>query len=135
MYGDYEDYDELMDDYNGQLDELADQERDTCDMYEAEIREIDEYWDREDEYIEKAQKTVGSSRHLYAVISNNKEMKKSHECDSFKMEQCRSSLAPSRETYPDSQNFRSDAAKISTISDSSKLFPEKLVIFVVFLYL
>ncbi len=54
MYGDYEDYDELMDDYNGQLDELADQERDTCDMYEAEIWEIDEYWDREDEYIEKA---------------------------------------------------------------------------------
>lgn len=28
MYGDYEDYDELMDDYNGQLDELTDQEMD-----------------------------------------------------------------------------------------------------------
>ena len=32
---------------------------------------------------------------------------------------------PSRETYPDSQNFRSDGAKIKTIIESSKYLSRK----------
>jgi hypothetical protein len=51
MYGDYEDYDELMDDYNDELEDLVDQERDVRDAYEMEIHEIDEYWDREERFI------------------------------------------------------------------------------------
>ena len=33
---------------------------------------------------------------------------------------------PSRETYPDSQIFRSDGAKIKTYVESSKLFSRKM---------
>jgi hypothetical protein len=51
MYGDYEDYDEFLHDYNSQLDDLANQEEDVRNMYEAELQEIDEYWDREEKYI------------------------------------------------------------------------------------
>ena len=51
MYDDFEDYDEFLHDYNSQLDDLANQEEDVRNMYEAELQEIDEYWDREEKYI------------------------------------------------------------------------------------
>jgi len=51
MYDDFEDYEDMLHDYNSQLGDLAMHERETLDMYETEIQEIDEYWDREDKYI------------------------------------------------------------------------------------
>ena len=50
MYDDYDDYDSLMD----ETDDVLFNEEDERMIYECEVNEINEYWDRENEYIKSS---------------------------------------------------------------------------------
>ena len=54
MYDEFEEYDEFLGDYHGRLNDLSRKAEEIRDMYRSELQEIDEYWDREDEYIRKS---------------------------------------------------------------------------------
>ena len=74
MYDDdFDDY--LLDDYNDQLDELEDQEQFAYDMYESEVNEIDEYWDRENEYIKNS--GIYTDEEVQQILANHEEIRKS----------------------------------------------------------
>ena len=74
MYDDdFDDY--LLDDYNDQLDELEDQEQFAYDMYESEVNEIDEYWNRENEYIKNS--GIYTDEEVQQILANHEEIRKS----------------------------------------------------------
>ena len=74
MYDDdFDDY--LLDDYNEQLNELEDQEQFAYDMYESEVTEIDEYWNRENEYIKNS--GIYTDEEVQQILANHEEIRKS----------------------------------------------------------
>ena len=74
MYDDdFDDY--LLDDYNDQLDELEDQEQFAYDMYESEVNEIDEYWNRENEYIKNS--GIYTDEEVQQILANHEEIRNS----------------------------------------------------------
>ena len=79
MYGDYEDYDELMDDYHGRLDDLSMQAEEIRDMYRSELQEIDDYWDREDEYIRKS--GIYTKAEIRQILEEHNEVRRSQKED------------------------------------------------------
>lgn len=79
MYGDYEDYDELMDDYHGRLDDLSMQAEKIRDMYRSELQEIDEYWNREDEYIRKS--GIYTKPEIRQILEEHNEVRRSQKED------------------------------------------------------
>lgn len=79
MYGDYEDYDELMDDYHGRLDDLSMQAEEIRDMYRSELQEIDEYWNREDEYIRKS--GIYTKPEIRQILEEHNEVRRSQKED------------------------------------------------------
>ena len=46
-----DEFNDFMDDYKRQLNDLNDQGRDLKSNYDLQKQQIDEYWDREDQYI------------------------------------------------------------------------------------
>ena len=81
MY-DFDDYDEFLDDYDDLLDELDDwedelddREEDAYDMYESEVDEIDDYWDRENKHIKNS--GIYTEEEVQQILANNEEMRRS----------------------------------------------------------
>ena len=89
MYDDYDDSDVYLDEYDDELDmyddeidgyddELRDLEDDEFmldDSYESEIREIDEYWDRENEYIKSS--GIYTDEEVQQILANHEEIRNS----------------------------------------------------------
>jgi hypothetical protein len=75
MYEDYDDYEDFLDDYNDQLNDLEDQEQFAYDMYESEVNGIDEYWDRENEYIKNS--GIYTDEEVQQILANHEEIRKS----------------------------------------------------------
>ena len=67
MYDDYDDdYDSLMD----EVDDILYNEEDEKLTYEHEVEEINEYWDRENEYIKSS--GIIRSRDRFMIPPNHK---------------------------------------------------------------
>ena len=79
MYDELEDYDEFLDDYHGRLDDLSMQAEEIRDMYKSELQEIDEYWDREDEYIRKS--GIYTKAEIRQILEEHNEVRRSQKAD------------------------------------------------------
>ena len=79
MYDELEEYDEFMDDYHGRLDGLSMQAEEIRDMYRSELQEIDDYWDREDEYIRKS--GIYTKAEIRQILEEHNEVRRSQKAD------------------------------------------------------
>lgn len=70
MYDDYDEYDSLMD----EVDDLLYNEEDERDIYEKEVDEINEYWDRENEYIKSS--GIYTKEEVEQILENHNRIRK-----------------------------------------------------------
>lgn len=79
MYDDYDDeldmYDDEIAGYDDELRDLEDDEFMLDDSYESEIREIDEYWDRENEYIKSS--GIYTEEEVQQILENHEQIRNS----------------------------------------------------------
>ena len=75
MYDELEEYEEFLDDYHGRLDDLSMQAEEIRDMYRSELQDIDEYWDREDEYIRKS--GIYTKAEIRQILEEHNEVRRS----------------------------------------------------------
>ena len=84
MYDDYEEdylsgevdsYDLEIDGYNDDLSSLEDDVNDLKDQYKAKIKEIDEYWDRENQYIKDS--GIYTKEEVEQILANHEEIRRS----------------------------------------------------------
>jgi len=75
MYDELEEYDEFLDDYHGRLDDLSMQAEEVRDMYRSELQEIDDYWNREDEYIRKS--GIYTKAEIRQILEEHNEARRS----------------------------------------------------------
>ena len=79
MYDDYEyeldSYNDEIDGYNDDLRSLEDDGYILRDSYESEIKEIDEYWDRENQYIKDS--GIYTKEEVEQILVNHEEIRRS----------------------------------------------------------
>lgn len=127
MYDDYDDdiymdeYDDKIDSYNDEIDgynddlrELDDDEFFLNDSYESEIREIDEYWDRENEYIKSS--GIYTDEEVQQILENHEEIRNS------KKEEARANFERDKELLLDErEQLHSDIETAKSNRDTVKL--------------
>ena len=83
MYDDYEyeleSYNDEIDGYNDDLRSLDDDDFILRDSYESEIEEIDEYWDRENQYIKDS--GIYTKEEVEQIIANHEEIRRSKKAE------------------------------------------------------
>ena len=91
MYDDYNDddldfledeldsYDSEIEGYNDNLSQVADDEIMLSGEYESKIHEIDEYWDRENQYIMNS--GIYTKEEVQQILANHEEIRKSKKKD------------------------------------------------------
>ena len=83
MYEDYIDeldsYNDEIEDYNDDLRSLEDDGFMLRDSYESEINEIDEYWDRENQYIKDS--GIYTKEEVEQIIANHEEIRQSKKAE------------------------------------------------------
>ena len=83
MYGDYEyeldSYNDEIDGYNDDLRSLEDDGFILRDSYESEIEEIDEYWDRENQYIKDS--GIYTKEEVEQIIANHEVIRRSKKAE------------------------------------------------------
>ena len=83
MYDDYEyeldSYNDEIDGYNDDLRSLEDDGFILRDSYESEIEEIDEYWDRENQYIKDS--GIYTKEEVEQIIANHEEIRRSKKAE------------------------------------------------------
>ena len=83
MYDDYEyeldSYNDEIDGYNDDLRSLDDDDFILRDSYEFEIEEIDEYWDRENQYIKDS--GIYTKEEVEQIIANHEEIRRSKKAE------------------------------------------------------
>ena len=79
MYDELEEYDEFLDEYHGRLDNLSRKSEEIRDMYRNELQEIDDYWDREDEYIRKS--GIYTKAEIRQILEEHNEVRRSQKED------------------------------------------------------
>ena len=94
MYDDYNDddldfledeldsYDSEIEGYNDNLSQVADDEIMLSGEYESKIHEIDEYWDRENQYIMNS--GIYTKEEVQQILANHEEIRKSKKKDAAK---------------------------------------------------
>ena len=127
MYDDYDDdiyldeyddeidmYNDQIDEYNDDLRELEDDEFMLQDSYESEIREIDEYWDRENEYIKSS--GIYTDEEVQQILANHEEIRNS------KKEEARTNYEMDKELlFHDRDQLLSDIEMAKSERDVVKL--------------
>ena len=66
---DYDEYDSLIDEY----DDLLCNEEDERDIYEKKVSEINEYWDRENEYIKSS--GIYTKEEVEQILDNHNQIR------------------------------------------------------------
>ena len=83
MYEDYIDeldsYNDEIDAYNGDLRSLEDDGFMLRDSYESEIKEIDEYWDKENQYIKSS--GIYTKEEVKQILANHEEIRRSKKAE------------------------------------------------------
>ena len=83
MYDDYEyeldSYNDEIDGYNDDLRSLEDDGFILRDSYESEIEEIDEYWDRENQYIKDS--GIYTKEEVEQILANHEEIRRSKKAE------------------------------------------------------
>ena len=84
MYDDYLDYelDSYNDEIEGYNDDLRSLEDDGFilrDSYESEIKEIDEYWDKENQYIKSS--GIYTKEEVEQILANHEEIRRSKKAE------------------------------------------------------
>jgi len=83
MYEDYIDeldsYNDEIDAYNGDLRSLEDDGFMLRDSYESEIKEIDEYWDKENQYIKSS--GIYTKEEVKQILANHEEIRQSKKAE------------------------------------------------------
>ena len=83
MYDDYEyeleSYNDEIDGYNNDLRSLEDEGVMLRDRYESEIEEIDEYWDRENQYIKDS--GIYTKEEVEQILANHEEIRRSKKAE------------------------------------------------------
>ena len=84
-FGDYEDIDEVdeyavddyldsLEEYEEALDDLAFEQESLRDEYEMKLQEIDEYWDRENQYIMTS--GIYSEEEVQTILQNHEQIRR-----------------------------------------------------------
>ena len=84
-FGDYEDIDDVdeyavddyldsLEEYEEALDDLAFEQENLRDEYEMKLQEIDEYWDRENQYIMTS--GIYSEEEVQTILQNHEQIRR-----------------------------------------------------------
>ena len=79
MYDDYDEFNDELDFYDDILDDLEEQNEMIEEMYQEKIDEIDEYWDRENEYIRNS--GIYTDEEVRSILEEHERIRKSKKED------------------------------------------------------